>query len=139
MKELGDNSEDTLEVVRSHSALPLLSNASGMHDNDRSVLGIHVFACGGEQEVYSPLGRQLRVIFESPWVAVEVFARPELQRIDEDAHHDDVGHALRFIDQGEMTLVKRAHRRHECDALPLCSHAGNYVAHLINRPDRLHA
>ena len=46
----------------------------------------------------------------------EVLGRPELERVDEDAHHDAVGPPARLVHQPEVSLVEEAHRGHERNA-----------------------
>ena len=40
-------------------------------------------------------------------------ARRELQRVDEDAHHHRVAQRLCLLDQSEVALMQRPHRRHQ--------------------------
>ena len=60
---------------------------------------------------------QLQVVFERPGIAVEVFARPELGRVDEDRDDREIGLAAAPLDQPGVALVQGAHRGDQPDAL----------------------
>src|SRR5205823_6671012 len=111
---------------------------SRMHEDYRSVFRVHVFPGRGEQEVHSPLRGEPRVIVEGTWVPIEIFTGPELERIDEDAHDDRVGHALCCVDKFEVTFVQGAHGRHEGNAPPLRPKVCNDVTHFVDRSHYLH-
>ena len=68
-------------------------------------------------QIDAALAAQLEVSFERARIAREVFARSELERVDEDARDDVRRRAARPFDQREVPCVDRAHGRHERDAL----------------------
>src|SRR5438128_12212684 len=119
-------------------SLPFFSNASGMDEHHWGVFRIHVFAGRRKEKVHSSVGRELRIVVERSWVAVEVFARPKLEWVDEDAHYHGISHTLRFVHQCEMPFMKCSHRRDESDALSFCAQIGNDVTHFVDRSDKLH-
>ena len=59
------------------------------------------------------LGQQRQIAVHGPWVAVEVLARAELQRVHEDGDRGDVVLAEAPRDDAEVARVERAHRRDE--------------------------
>jgi len=61
-------------------------------------------------------GRQAPVPRQVARIAVEVLSRTELQRVDEDAHHHDVGHPSGGVHQPKVALMQEAHRGDESDA-----------------------
>ena len=63
-----------------------------------------------EHDVSALPVQQRQVGGQRPRVAVEVLARPELQRVDEQGHQHAVGGPSRFADQLGVALVQRAHR-----------------------------
>jgi hypothetical protein len=58
------------------------------------------------------------VVVDRPRVQVEVGAHVELQRVDEDRDHHDVGVLARFVDQREVSCVQRSQGRYEGNAMP---------------------
>jgi len=69
-------------------------------------------------------------------IAVEVFGRGELQRVDEDRDDDLVGLGFRPLHKIEMTGVKGAHGRDETNFRPICF---PYVRLGAKLGDRTHA
>ena len=110
-----------------------------MDDHDRCVRRVHVFLARREEKVNASGRGQLGVFVERSRVAPEILARTELERVDEDAHHYDIGDSLRFIDEREVTFVKRAHRRHERYATACRSSVSDHVSHFVDSSDRLHS
>ena len=81
--------------------------------------------------------RQLQVGVQGPWVAAEVFAGPELQRVDEDGHHDHrTVHPSGCPHQREVTVVKGTHRRHQHDppagVAQSAAHLGDGLRRLVD-------
>ena len=71
------------------------------------------------------------VVVERPGIGVEILARAELQRVDEDRnHHDRARHPLGRAHQCEMTVVQRAHRRHQHHPPPGVRSARGHVGHV---------
>ena len=75
---------------------------------------IHGFTLGSEHEVYAGLLELTAIACEVPGVSREVFARAELQRIDEERDGNGPARcARRARDELEMAPVERAHGRNE--------------------------
>src|SRR5207248_762785 len=81
---------------------------------------IHLVLTRREQDIdAAPL--ELRPIgIQRARIAIEVFVRPELKSIDEDAGDDAIPMAARNVDERQVTRVQIAHRGNEGDALGLC-------------------
>ena len=63
-------------------------------------------------------GAECEVIVDRAWICIEVVAAVELQRVDEDADHHDIGMAASLIDQCQVTRVQRPHGGDQCDPSP---------------------
>ena len=131
VKQLCDNCKNSVEMAGPHLALPHRSRNAGAHCRGAPVR-VHLLRRRREQNVYSCLGSETSVLFEWTRVTSEIFARAELQRVDENAHHDAVGSLSRALDETQMTAVKRTHRRDEADADALSAHAFERSAHIGN-------
>ena len=84
-----------------------------MHGGSRAVR-IHRRSAWGEGYFDSFTAQQRQVVVEDPRVGVEIFVGAELQRVDEDRHHHHrAGHSLGGADQREVSVVQRAHGRHQ--------------------------
>ena len=66
----------------------------------------------------------------APRIGGEVFTGPELCRIDKDRRDDALALGLRCPDQRQMTVVQRAHRRHQADPLTGFSPPGDVTAQI---------
>jgi hypothetical protein len=137
VKELRHDGEDSLEMAGTATSLPLLGEDARVdrYDGWRRV---HAVVGRRKEDVHASTLCQLRVFLEGTWVALEVLTGPELQRIDEDAHHHQISATLRFVNQGQMALVQRAHGRHERDPLSIQPRLVRGGDHLLNRVDRAH-
>jgi hypothetical protein len=69
----------------------------------------------GEQDVGAGRGGQLGVAGLVARVGVEVGGLVELRGVDEERHDDGRAALARLLDQGEVALVQRAHRRDQAD------------------------
>ena len=96
-------------------ALQLGAQLSGDHGGAGAVR-IHVVGGRSECDLHTLGPQRVEVVVERARVRVEVLARPELQRVDEDRHHDDgTRHPAGGADQRQMSVVQRAHRGHQHD------------------------
>ena len=59
--------------------------------------------------------QHVRVALPIPGIAVEIFARAELDRIHEHAHHDHVVLGMSGLDQAHVACMQGAHRGDEAD------------------------
>ena len=67
----------------------------------------------GVDDVGSRFGREFDVGVHRPRIAIEVLARPELGRIDEDARDHGTTQRAGEADQREMAFVERTHGGNE--------------------------
>src|SRR5574340_1119685 len=108
---------------------------------DRRGLDIHLLRLGvelrhrwGEHNIRQP-PELLAVFRESTRITGEILARPELERIDENAHDHALAMASRQANQREMPVMQVAHGRNEGDG----GFAPQPVAQLLNGINDLHA
>src|SRR6516162_8151943 len=76
---------------------------------------VHLGHGRGEDDVGTGFGAHGDVGVERAGVERDVLRVAELQRVHEDAHHDDVALAGRPGDERDVALVERAHGRDEGD------------------------
>ncbi len=62
-----------------------------------------------------------QVALECPWIVRDVLGVAELQRVDEDAHHDGVALGPRPGHERKVSLVQGTHGRHQADAGAACA------------------
>ena len=91
------------------------------------------------KQVHALAREQRAVARRRSRVAREVLARPELERVDEDAHHDTVGRAPGEADERHVPVVERAHRRHERHGLAAAAEPRDRAPELDERPRAGHA
>jgi hypothetical protein len=111
----------------------------GHLDGGGEALGIHLVGVGCPEQVDALECSQLRVAVLVARIGVEVLAGPELGRVDEEAHHDDVAVVTRLPHQGQMALVEVAHGGDQPDPLALAARLGESLAQLRLAADDLHA
>ena len=84
---------------------------------DHVVCGDNVY--GGTQrlmeQIYAGLARHFLILLDWPRISRQILRRAELERIDEDAHHREVGFPSRPIDETDVSCVKRSHCGNETD------------------------
>ncbi len=115
-EQLGHHGGDAVEMPGPSLPVPAIAQAL---DADRrgETRRIHVLSLGQPQQVATRLLQHLGVLLLLPRVAVEVLVRPELQRIDENGGDNPIRAAPRFLDQGDVPGMQRAHGRNERQAL----------------------
>ena len=108
-------------------------------DRGEDLVGVHLVVLGAEEEV--DIGRLgLRpVAIGVPGIGGQVLARSELQRVDEDRGHHEVGVGPGRGHQRQVPLVEVAHRRHQPDRGPLPPDLVQRPPHLRDAPAGLHA
>src|SRR5262249_39216304 len=79
-----------------------------------------------------------RVLLERPWIALEVVAAVELDRVHEDRDDDARRPPPRLRDERDVPVVKGAHRRPERDAPPRPAPPAGPPPHRPGITDRLH-
>ena len=67
--------------------------------------GVEIGFCRGEQHVHAGLAQFCAVGFEGTRIFVEIFARTELQTVDEDAGDDRVAEGACLLHQRNMAGV----------------------------------
>ena len=136
-EEPGDDGGDAVEVPGAARPLHPLGDARDV-DRRREAGRVHHVDGRGEEEVGAGLAELLGVGLKVARVALEVFPRAELLRVDEDRDDDLPGGAARLLDEREVPRVEGAHRRDEGDALPLLAVRGDGGAEVGNGCDPLH-
>ncbi len=108
-----------------------------MDPHDR-VDGIHPLGLRHEQAVHAPLGGAYPVALQIAGVGREVFLRPELEGVHEDAQHDAVRPLLGPIQEPEVSLVQEAHGRDAGDAVPTRPLGARPRAHVLRDRELTH-
>ena len=108
-------------MPRPYLSLPSLSD-SGRLDERRMVLGIHLLVGGCEDHITAVRREQFQVVLERPRVFLKIFVRAELGRIDENRRDRHIALLLGLVDQGQVSIVQRAHGWNESDAFTLHAH-----------------
>jgi hypothetical protein len=126
-----------VEVLRAAcGSLERLTQLAAHDDRRGEAVGVHLSHRRREQHVDPGALRQLRVTRLVPRVNGEVLLAAELGRVDEQRHHNRRALLARAFEQGEVTLVQGAHRRHETDGR---RGVAQRVAQPGDRAQRLHA
>ena len=102
-------------------------------------IGIHLGHRRREQQVAVGLVQLATVFRQGARIGVQILGGTELQRIDEDARHHEVGVTPRGVDQGDMAGVQIAHGGHQADAQALAARGGDGGAQFADAMDRFHA
>ena len=111
-EQLRHHREHAREVCRAGRALQHLTQRARLDRRARAV-GVHRLSRRREHSLDALRFQLLYVLGERTRVGVQVLARRELQRVDEDAHHHRVAQRLCLLDQSEVALMQRPHRRHQ--------------------------
>ena len=99
----------------------------------------YISATDGANTTSTPSRLALReVAGEVAGIAVEIFARAELQRVDEDRDDDEIAGVAGRAHERPVTLVQEAHRRHEPDPSALRPRAIARGAQVGDRLDVQH-
>ena len=120
-EELRHDGGDAAEVARARGPLEALRDPAHV-DVGREALGVEVVPRGRVDGVHALAGEQVEVGVERARIAREVLARPELERVHEDADHHRVARGPRATHEGRVALVEGAHGGHEAHG-PLDSRA----------------
>ena len=114
-EQLRHDRRDAAEVP-GPSRLPLEALGDPEYlDCRREAVGVDLLDPGREQHVGARLRSELGVALLIPRIAVEVAALVELRGVDEQRDDDHGAVLAGLLDQRQVTLVQRAHRRHEPD------------------------
>jgi hypothetical protein len=93
---------------------------------------------GQEQQIDALRLALPRIALGIAWVAREVLARSELERVHEDRDHAHVGPRARDPHERSVSFVEEAHRRHEPDRAPVRAERLRARGDLSERADDLH-
>jgi hypothetical protein len=115
--ELGDHGRHAVEVARPRRTFHRVGQTRDANGG-RETVGVHRSCGRDEDDVDTGVVAHSEVVIERPWVVLEIATLAELQWIDEDRHHDDIGSSSCVADQLDVTLVQRSHRGDQCDGLP---------------------
>ncbi|SLE25693.1 Uncharacterised protein [Mycobacteroides abscessus subsp. massiliense] len=75
---------------------------------------IHRLRIRGEHQLHALLAQLRDIGVQCAWIGLEILPRTELQRVDENGHHDNgTGHLPGVPDQRQMALMQRTHGRHQ--------------------------
>ena len=92
------------------------------------LIPVHLLRRRMENEIYTVLLTELRIMFQISRIACKILRRSKLHRIDKNTHNDSVI-LSGCIDQTHMSLMQVAHGRHKTDRksflfplLHLCSY-----------------
>ncbi len=114
IQELQDDRGHAAKVPRPRGALPPLGQRLDGHPG-REPGRIHEGRRRREDEL-NAFGAEVREITgQVPRVALEVFVRSELRRVDEDADDHPLALVAGLTDESEVALVQRAHGGHEAE------------------------
>src|SRR5207302_8959072 len=90
VKQLGHHGQHAGEVAGTGRALEAVGHRTGVEAYPR-IGGVHRIGVGEKQALDAALGGELLVPLDVARIGREVFSRPELERIHENAHHDAYG------------------------------------------------
>ena len=107
-QKLRDDGRDALEVPGPSLPLPAIRHAAHAHGRGEP-LRVNISEPRKPHQIASGSLKQAQILGFPPRVTVQVFARAELHRIDENARRDLVRTVLRLCDQRHVASVKRAH------------------------------
>ena len=93
---------------------------------------IHLCDPGCEDEIGAAGFRKADVARERARVALIVVRAVELDRVDEDAHHNRATLGTRSLDQAAVAGMERAHGGHQADRLPGPAEIGHGVSQALN-------
>jgi hypothetical protein len=118
---------------------PFPSRGQRRHIDRRLESGRIDLACGRrEEDVSIGRPRQAPVAHDRLRVPLEVFLRPELQRVDEHGHDHEVVARAGCANQRQMAFMERAHCGNHADALAELVPALRPGGHAIRAADNLH-
>ena len=113
LQQLEHHGQHAGEMGGPRSTLEFGSERTRMYGGSRAV-GIHRRSAWRES-YFNPFAAQQRQVgVDDPRVGVEILVGSELQRVDEDRHHNHrAGHPFGRPHEGEVSVVQSAHRRHQ--------------------------
>jgi hypothetical protein len=95
-EELGDHGDHAVEVPGATAAFHRVGERTG-DDPRLEALGVH----GGRRRCVHGVdaggGAGVEIVVDRAWIPIEVRRLAELQRVDEDRHHDQIGAFSRCV------------------------------------------
>ena len=134
IEELRDDRRHSAEMSGPHRPLEHRGQLLHMHGCLES-RRVHFAHRRSEHVLRSRVRRGHDILRERPGVALEILTRSELEGVDEDRRHHDVGVLPRQADERQVAGVQRPHRRDDRNALPL---AAQRVGREVHARDRLY-
>ena len=119
-EELGHHGGDAAEVARAEDAAQACGEFLYL-DEGRKIRRVEFDGLGVEDRINAALIEQIQVALHIAGIDCQVFPGAELQRVDEDANDGAVAMGQAVVDQAEMSLVQKSHRRHQADAQALAA------------------
>ena len=98
MQQLGDDREHADEVSGAGRSLERVCHRSGMNPHER-LRRIHRILAWNEQAIDPAFSCELAIPLHVSGIGREIFSRPELKGVDEDAQHHAVDDLPGAVDQ----------------------------------------
>ena len=136
-QELGDHGRDTLEMRRPETVFESGDGGTGQRDRRRKARRIDFRHRRGEDGIDADGAELFEIGLECPRISVEIFARRELRRIDEDRDDGALGHLLGDIGERDMARMQRAHGRDERDTARRLAPGGDAAAQHGDRSENV--
>ena len=114
MEQLVDDGRHTLEGRRSRYAAECRRDFFHRYMGGK-MRSVHVLRFRMKDNIHAFFLAEGAVRLQIAGISGQIFVRPELDRIDEDADDDAVIFRAGSVDEASVTVVKIAHRRHEAD------------------------
>ena len=140
VEQLQHHRGDAAEVPRAERAVEDVLHLGGL-DHEGLRLGVDLLFVRREHDVHASAPQLVAVGLEGARIALEILLRPELQAVDENAHHRTRGLGLGDAYQVDVPFVQIAHGGHEhvvglaLEPLAQCRDGRDYV-HVIRQPAR---
>ena len=108
----GNDREHAVEVPRAGGSLKRVTHGTGRESANVVTGRIHIVDARGENSI-GDSGECGDIRIERAGIAVEIFARAELERVHKDRNHDPVGQLSSSSRERHVTFVECAHRWNE--------------------------
>ena len=102
-------------------------------DGGAETVGVHDLRGGGKHHVHTLRSQLLDIGIQGAGVGVEVFARPELERVHKNAdHHSRVRYLLGVANEGEVPFMQGAHSGDEGNVLSGVADCGGSFGEVLS-------
>jgi hypothetical protein len=136
-KESGHDGGDPAKVPGPAGAAQAAGQL-GDHDESLVARRVNLSRFRRKEDIDSAALGQLPVGLRIAGIFRKIFPRPELRRIDEEAHHREIGFGFRNVDQAQMALVQSPHGRNEGDPLALPLELEDFFLHVSDGRNDFH-